>query len=161
MRLSIILYTIVFASVLISCKKETEPKTVKQVEIKFKHEGNLQFLDSLGGTKKEIQIEIADNDFERQTGLMYRKNMASDRGMLFIFDDNTIRSFYMKNTYIPLDLVFINSNNTIVSIAKNAKPLNESSIRSEDNAQYVLEINAGLSDQWSLKKGDKVNFSKL
>lgn len=161
MRFSFVLYTIVFASILCSCKKETEPKTVKQVEIKFKHEGNLQFLDSLNSPKQEIQIEIADNDFERQTGLMYRKKMASNRGMLFIFDDNTIRSFYMKNTYIPLDLVFIDQNNTIVSIAKNAKPLDESSVRSEGNAQYVLEINAGLSEQWKLKKGDKVNFSKL
>lgn len=160
MRLSLILL-IVFTTVLFSCKKDAEPKTVKQVEIKFKHEGNLQFLDSLGNTRKEIQIEIADNDFERQTGLMYRKEMATDRGMLFIFDDNTIRGFYMKNTYIPLDLIFIDNNNTIVSIAKNAKPLNEASIRSEGNAQYVLEINAGLSDQWELKKGDKVNFSKL
>lgn len=70
---------------------------------------------------KNIEIEIADNNFERQTGLMYRKKMDNDKGMLFIFDTSEIKSFYMKNTYISLDILYINSNNTITNIIESTQ----------------------------------------
>ena len=143
-----------------SCKKEVK-KTVTPPVIEFKHEGNLQIIDSIGVLKKEIQIEIADNDFEQQTGLMYRKQMDTNKGMLFVFDEIKVRSFYMKNTYISLDIIYIDTENTIINIAKNAEPLNENSLFSDAPAKYVLEINAGLSEKWGIKKGDKISFSKL
>jgi len=147
-------------STLQSCKKEAKNE-VTPPKIEFKHEGNLQIIDSVGTIKKEIKIEIADNDFEQQTGLMYRKKMDTDKGMLFIFEEIKIRSFYMKNTYIPLDIIYINTDNTIINIAKNAEPLNETSLFSDTPAKYVLEINAGLSDTWGIKKGNKISFTKL
>jgi len=147
-------------STLQSCKKEAK-KIVTPPKIEFKHEGNLQIIDSIGAIKKEIQIEIADNDFEQQTGLMYRKQMDTNNGMLFIFDEIKVRSFYMKNTYIPLDIIYIDTDNSIINIAKNTEPLNETSLFSNSPAKYVLEINAGLSDVWDLKTGDKINYSKL
>ena len=143
-----------------SCKNDTK-KAVTPPKIEFKHEGNLQLIDSIGGIKKEIQIEIADNDFEHQTGMMYRKHMDTNKGMLFIFDKIKIRSFYMKNTYISLDIIYIDTENSIINIIKNAKPMNETSLFSDAPAKYVLEINAGLSDTWKLKKGDKISYIKL
>lgn len=145
---------------LLSCKKEKET-VVKQVKIEFKHEANLQITDSSGIVKKELQIELADNTFEQQTGLMYRKHMDQNKGMLFIFGDTIMRSFYMKNTYISLDLIYIDAEHNIVSIVKNAEPLNEKSLPSEAPAKYVLEINDGLSDTWDLIPGDKISYSKL
>ena len=143
-----------------SCKKE-QNKTINSVKIEFKHEGNLQLIDSLGTVKQNLKIELADNDFERQTGLMYRKKLDTNKGMLFIFDDIRVRSFYMKNTYIPLDIIYIDSNNIILSIIKNAEPLNQKSLPSEGPVKYVLEINAGLSDLWDLQSGDKINYKIL
>lgn len=143
-----------------SCKKE-QNKTINSVKIEFKHEGNLQLIDSLGTVKRNLKIELADNDFERQTGLMYRKKLDTNKGMLFIFDDIRVRSFYMKNTYIPLDIIYIDSNNIILSIIKNAEPLNQKSLPSEGPVKYVLEINAGLSDLWDLQPGDKINYKIL
>ena len=85
--------------------------------------------------------------------------MQNNQGMLFVFDDVSERSFYMKNTKIPLDLIFINDNNTIVSFQKNAKPLDESSLPSNAPAKYVLEVNAGLVDTWKLSVGDSISYT--
>ncbi|PHS08240.1 MAG: hypothetical protein COA88_07085 [Kordia sp.] len=162
MRFYRVLIAMFFISVLtlLSCKKEKKQEVIP-TEIGFKYEGNLQLLDSINTVIKKIKIEIADNDFERQTGLMYRKQMDNNKGMLFIFDKSEIKSFYMKNTYIPLDIIYIDANNTIINIVKNAEPLNETSLFSDAPAKYVLEINAGLSDIWGIKKGYKINYSKL
>lgn len=155
-------YSIILAGTLVlhSCKKE-KPATVKQVKVEFKHEGNLQLKDSSGVIKKELQIELADNAFEQQTGLMYRKHLGTTKGMLFIFDKTQMKSFYMKNTYIPLDIIYIDADNTIINIIKNAEPLNEKSLPSEAPAKYVLEINGGLSDTWGLLAGDKISYTEL
>jgi uncharacterized membrane protein (UPF0127 family) len=157
-----VIFSIVLAGIftLHSCKKE-KTISVKQVKVEFKHEANLQLTDSSGVVKKELQIELADNTFEQQTGLMYRKYLDQNKGMLFIFDNLQMRSFYMKNTYISLDLIYIDVNNTIINIIKNAEPLNEKSLPSEAPAKYVLEINGGLSDVWGLQPGDKISYSIL
>ena len=82
-----------------------------------------------------------------------------NQAMLFIFSDEKIRSFYMKNTLIPLDIIYLNALKQVINIKKNATPLDEQSIPSIAPAQYVLEINAGLSDQWKLKVGDQINYT--
>jgi uncharacterized membrane protein (UPF0127 family) len=130
-----------------SCKDEK--KVIKQTEVSFKKEGELTIIKS-DSTKITLDIEIADTDFDIQTGLMYRNSMANNQGMLFVFDNEQPRSFYMKNTRIPLDLIFINENKTIVSFQKNAKPFDESSLPSNAPAKYVLEVNAGLVDELSI-----------
>jgi uncharacterized membrane protein (UPF0127 family) len=143
-----------------SCKEERPTSEIKQVEVTFKKEGELQLkkatTDSLLAS---LDIEIADDEYATQTGLMYRSSMKTNQGMLFIFPDNDYRSFYMKNTEIPLDIIYLSEDKTIVSIQKNAQPMNESSLPSEGPAKYVLEVNAGLSDTWTLEKGDVFEFS--
>ena len=142
-----------------SCKKENN-QVSKNTPITFKKEGELSLYRTPDSLLKTLDIEIADNDYETQTGLMYRNSMESNQGMLFIFEDSRPRYFYMKNTHIPLDLIYINENRKIVSTQLNAKPYDETSLPSNANAKYVLEVNAGLFDQWNLKVGDSIAFSK-
>jgi len=161
-RLTKSLIILAISSILLyitSCKKEE--KVIKSIEIKFKKEGELQLFksttDSLIAT---FNIEIADDDYETQRGMMDRKSMDSNNAMLFIFQDMRMRSFYMKSTLIPLDIIYLDKDNKIVSIQNNAKPLDETSLPSVAPAKYVLEINGGLSQQRSIEAGDYMKFTK-
>ncbi len=104
----------------------------------------------------KFQVEIADDDAERQNGLMYRKSLAPDRGMLFDFHDSAPRSFWMRNTYIPLDIIYIGADGYIVSIASMAQPLNDTPIPSHGSALGVLEIAGGRAGELGVKAGDRV-----
>lgn len=143
-----------------ACKEKN--KTVNPVEITFKKEGELSIYSSTNkdSVKVKLDIEIADNDYETQTGLMYRNSMKPNQGMLFIFDDLRERYFYMKNTHIPLDIIYIGADKRIVSFQKNAKPFDETSLPSKAPAKYVLEINAGKADAQGLQVGDSISFSE-
>lgn len=141
----------------ISCKKEK--KEIKQVEVSFKKEGLLTLYRAKSDSViVKVDIEIANSDYEIQTGLMYRSSMKKNQGMLFVFSDETPRSFYMKNTQFPLDIIFINSNHKIVSFQENAKPFNEASLPSRYPAKYVLELNAGMVNEWAIKVGDSISY---
>ncbi|MFL1011884.1 DUF192 domain-containing protein [Flavisericum labens] len=139
-----------------ACKNDK--KEIKQTEVSFKKEGELNIYKRTDSTLVTLDIEIADTEFDRETGLMYRSSMKNTQGMLFVFDDERLRYFYMKNTQIPLDLIYIGTNKKIVSFQKNAKPFDESALPSNQPAQYVLEVNAGLADTWNLQVGDSLSF---
>ena len=123
---------------------------------KFKKEGELTFVDSTGNPIIKIDIEIAENDYERQLGLMNRESMEEMQGMLFIFPEERFQSFWMMNTLFSLDILFINSQKEIVTIHKNTKPLSEQSYPSSEPAIYVLEVNAGFCERHNVKLGDKI-----
>ncbi|MBW8242758.1 DUF192 domain-containing protein [Muricauda oceani] len=151
---------VAFTVVLASCKSETK-QSIKTENVSFTKEGELSVLSSeTDSIKANFDIEIAETEYETLTGLMYRKSMQEDRGMLFIQPKEAEQNFYMKNTEIPLDIIYINSGMKVVSFQKNAKPLDESSLPSKAPAKYVLEINAGLSDQLGLQVGDSISFSR-
>jgi uncharacterized protein len=103
-----------------------------------------------------FQVEIADDPRERALGLMFRRSMPANQGMLFDFGSEQPASFWMRNTYIPLDMVFINADGTVDSIAKRTTPLSEKSVPSKGAVRYVLEINGGLSDKLGIVSGDRV-----
>lgn len=147
---------------LYNCKdnSNSENKSITK-EITFTKEGELSLLKAENDSIiAKLDIEIADDEYSTQTGLMYRHSMAKNQGMLFVFNDSRQRSFYMKNTEIPLDIIYFNSQKEVVSIQKNAKPFDETSLPSEDISEFVLEVNAGLSDELKLEKGDKFQFTK-
>lgn len=158
LKRNFLLLITLFVFIIGSCKDEK--KVVKQTEVAFTKEGELTIFKSSDSTKISLDIEIADTDFDIQTGLMYRNQMETHQGMLFVFDDEKERFFYMKNTKIPLDLIYINADTNIVSFQKNAKPFDESSLPSNGPAKYVLEINAGLVDLWNLSEKDSIVFNK-
>lgn len=155
-----VILLILFCLTLVSCQTQNK-KEINTTEISFTKEGQLNIYTGDSLKIGNIDIEIADNEYERQTGLMYRTSMEEKQAMLFIFKDEQPRSFYMKNTSIALDLLFISSDNTIISKIENAAPMSEASLRSEGAAQYVLELKAGMIDEWRLQNGDRIEFTKL
>lgn len=155
-----ILFLISLIVFLPSCKSE-QKKEIKTETISFTKEGELQiFKLASDSTSVAFDIEIAETEYETQTGLMYRPSMEADQGMLFIFPNVSVRSFYMKNTEFPLDIIYIGENQKIVSFQKNAQPYNENSLPSGAPVKYVLEINAGLSDNMGLQVGDSISFNR-
>ena len=141
-----------------NCKDDA--KAITQTEVLFTREGELT-ITKANDSKVVLDIEIADTDFDIQTGLMYRNSMKKNQCMLFVFDDVTERYFYMKNTKIALDLIYINEDKAIVSFQKNAKPFDETSLPSNALAKYVLEVNAGLVDIWELSVRDSIDYNEI
>ncbi|MDA9843898.1 DUF192 domain-containing protein [Flavobacteriaceae bacterium] len=154
------LFTLLALSI-IQCNDNLKSKTIIEKKIVFQKEGELVLINTQDEIIANFDIEIAETPYEQQTGLMYRNSLSQKNGMLFIFESSEIRSFYMKNTQIPLDLIFINDQFEIVSIYPNAKPYDQSAITSKIAAQYILEINAGQSEQLKLKKGMKIKFNRI
>jgi len=111
------------------------------------------------GREYIFQVEIADTPQERAQGLMFRKSMPEDHGMLFKFGAPRVLSFWMKNTYLPLDIIFIDAEGYIKKIHKRATPESLAKISSEVPVSSVLEINGGLSEQWGISVGDKVSLN--
>lgn len=144
------------------CKENVEspePKKKTNSQPQFVKEGELEFLQPDGKPIIKINIEVADNDSERQQGLMNRAFMSYDRGMLFIFDKEAPQAFWMKNTIIPLDIIYVNSNKEIVSIAENTQPYSEASLPSGKPAIFVVEVNAGFCAQNKIQRGNKISFN--
>jgi uncharacterized protein len=121
------------------------------------HGAELDSLEIATSTGQHtFQVEIADNDASRERGLMDRRYMAPDHGMLFEFDRDEPVSFWMKNTYIPLDMIFISPSGVVTRVTPNAEPLSERVIPSGGPCVAVLELNGGTAASIGLKVGDKV-----
>ena len=135
--------------------KNNEPKVEYY---SFTKEGELTFTDSIGTLKTKIDLEIADNEYERELGLMNRNVMKENEGMLFIFPIQRQQSFWMRNTLISLDMIFVNDQKKIVTIHKNTKILSDNSYPSSEPARYVVEVLAGFTDKNNIQVGDKIDW---
>lgn len=108
-------------------------------------------------------VELADDDESRTRGLMYREHMAKDRGMLFTFPEEGPLAFWMKNTKIPLDMLFFDRQLRLVSVQQNVQPCKADPCPTYPGAgpaQYVLELNAGLAAKLGVKPGDKLDVHR-
>ncbi|MFT5751495.1 MAG: uncharacterized membrane protein (UPF0127 family) [Flavobacteriales bacterium] len=145
-----------------ACKDDnsTAKKNVTPTEIAFTKEGTLSLIKDSGTLLKTIDIEIADDDYQRETGLMHRAALLDSQGMLFVFDEEDFRGFYMKNTLISLDIIYIDANGKMVSFAEQTKPMDETTLPSQVPAMYVLEITGGLSEDWGLEAGDRIEWQR-
>ncbi len=126
---------------------------------------DLEIVNTLADTpqacfeKTCFAVEIADTAYKQKMGLMNRKSLEKDKGMLFIFAAEDKYKFWMKNTLIPLDIIWIDKNNKIIFIQKNAQPCKTEQCESfgpDENAKYVLEINGGLAENIGLEIGDEL-----
>ncbi|MEW6702637.1 MAG: DUF192 domain-containing protein, partial [Bacteroidota bacterium] len=136
--------------------KDLEKALEKQTSYSFQKEGELLFTDVKGKIISKIDIEIADDDEQRQTGLMFRNKMDENQGMLFIFPTEEQQAFWMENTVLPLDIIFVNSKMEIVKIHKNAEPYSKKTLPSGKPSQYVVEVNGGYCSKFNVKEGDKI-----
>lgn len=105
-----------------------------------------------------VRVELALTREAQARGLMYRTELGEDEGMLFVFADESERTFWMSNTPIPLDIVYIRSDRSIVSIAANTTPYSEAKIPSRGPAKYVLEVRGGWAARHGVKAGDAVTM---
>ena len=110
-------------------------------------------IPSGGGERVELEVEIADDDRERQRGLMERTELAENAGMLFVFEQEQPLSFWMKNTLIPLSVAYIDSDGRIIDI-QDMEPLDTTSHPSAEPAQYALEVNQGFYEEHGIEVGD-------
>ncbi len=124
----------------------------------FVKEGEIAFVDSLGRILIAIDVEIASRPEERNQGLMYRDHMPPQFGMLFIFEQMAPRSFWMRNTPLPLDVIFVDDQNKVVSIQTNTRPYSDDPIPSGSPAMYVIEVNAGFCAQHGIQAGMVARF---
>ncbi|WP_339652032.1 DUF192 domain-containing protein [uncultured Maribacter sp.] len=153
-------FTVVFTLVFSSCKEDAI-RTISTQQIEFTHEGNLNvYVNTSDTLTTKFDIEFAETDYETQTGLMYRKSMKNNQAMLFIFPNEAMHSFYMKNTEFSLDIIYIKEDLTIASMQENAQPFNETGLSSMAPIKYVLEINGGLAETLGISIGDRVSFSR-
>lgn len=114
----------------------------------------LQVVTSTGN--HPFNVEIADTEDKRERGLMYRTQMAADAGMLFIYPYERAVAFWMKNTVLPLDMVFIRADGTVFDVALGAVPYSLQPIPSGGPVLAILEVNAGVANQIGLRRGDKI-----
>jgi uncharacterized membrane protein (UPF0127 family) len=110
------------------------------------------------GREIAFHVEIADTPAKREMGLQYRRDLAPDHGMIFLFPAEEQQSFWMKNTPIPLDMIFISAERKIVGIVENTVPFSLDGRSVSGRSQFVLEINGGLSSRYGFKAGDSVRF---
>ena len=127
----------------------------------FVKQGEVRFQTAKQDFISAIDVELAQEESKRELGLMYRDKLAENQGMLFIFDGEDTRAFWMKNTVLPLDMIFVNSKDVIVTIHKNTTPYSEQSYVSSRPAQYVIEVNAGYTDSHKISVGDRIVWNRL
>lgn len=137
---------------------ETRPPQLSaaQTAYEFQKQGELRFLNAKGQLIITVDIEITREESKRELGLMYREKMAENQAMLFVFDGEGPRSFWMKNTILSLDMIFVNGKNEVVTIHKYTTPYSEDSYASTRPAQYVVEVNGGFADKYGIAAGDRI-----
>lgn len=136
------------------------PKTPKgPAGPRFTRQGELQFIERESGKEiKSIDIEVKRSPEERNTGMMWRRSMEDSQGMLFIMDRPEPQSFWMRNTYIPLDIIFVDENLKVLNIRANAQPQTLESQPSIGDALYVVEVVGGFCEKYGVQAGDEIRF---
>jgi len=124
----------------------------------FTKQGVLNITRKNNPAPLSIDIEVADTEIKRQQGLMHRRHMEPNHGMLFIMDRLEEQNFFMRNTYISLDIIYLDQDKKVVSIAKNTQTLNDKSIPSRGDALYVLEVVAGYAETHRVAVGDQMDW---
>lgn len=144
---------LIYMSMPKSATKATGPQFTKQGTLTF-------FSEKTGEPITTIDVEIKADDMGRAEGMMWRKSMEDNQGMLFIMERAEPQSFWMRNTYIPLDILFISADQRILNIRKNAQPQTLSPQASQGDAKYVLEVIGGLTDKLGVQPGDRIEFER-
>lgn len=162
MRLNSIIWYFSFVMVLfsgLSCgdnKKDNEQPQNKGRQLELA--GEVTFLNTNGDEISTIKVALADEPEERNQGLMDVNELPPDAGMLFIFPDEQERSFYMANTPLSLDIIFVNADSTIVRIHQNTSPFSSRQLFSDQPAKFVVETNAGYCVSHDIREGMKIRF---
>ncbi|MBU2650604.1 MAG: DUF192 domain-containing protein [Bacteroidetes bacterium] len=160
----IILVILVFLIFILFQPFQSPPEPVKRTGVQkpLSIEGSVQIFSSGQQTIPPIivYIAIADDPYERSKGLMYRHSLPDTVGMFFIYERQEILNFWMKNTPISLDIIFLDRDYRVVSIAEHTHPFSEDMIPSIKPARFALEVNAGFAEKHGIKPGDHLVLSR-
>jgi uncharacterized protein len=118
-------------------------------------------VETAAGARHTVRVEVVRTDASRARGLMFREQLDADAGMLFVFDESEHHGFWMKNTLIPLDMLFIDDTGRIVGIIERAEPGSLTSRDAGVPSRFVLEVNGGWSAEYGVAKGDRVRFENV
>ncbi len=132
------------------CEKNSDPPDPEL--------GPVVVIKNSKGEEWKIKVELKTTPAEQAKGMMYRWSIEKDRGMLFLYKDTKIRSFWMKNCRFPLDMIFIGSDNKIAGIVHEAKPQTETSLKIDKPSRHVLEVEGGECRAHGVRAGDQVFF---
>lgn len=138
------------------CNREPSTPQGLATDIAFTPEGVLDFVRPDSSIIVRIAIELAESQEEQAQGLMYRRTLPDRGGMLFIDPVESMRSFWMKNTALSLDILFVDAEGHIVNIAKDTTPFSEEYILSTGPAQFVVEVRAGFTDRYGITEDDRI-----
>lgn len=144
-----------------ACSQTQEKSNTKNTEESGRQltfERSVSFLTNDEDTLSTVEVAVADDQSERNQGLMDVRNLPKTKGMLFIFEENEPRSFWMANTPLALDIIFVNEDYEIVRIHHNTQPFSESNFESEEPAKYVIETNGGYCISHDIQEGMKVSL---
>lgn len=155
------LILVVFAISFISfgCTNESGPPVI-QTDIPFRPEGLLDFVTKDGTVVTRIAIEVAESDSAQARGLMDRRSLPARGGMLFIDQEPSERSFWMKNTPMPLDIIFVRSDSTIANIVRKTTPYSSEKINSTGLAKFVVEVRAGFTDRYGITDSLRITWKR-
>ncbi len=145
---------------LAACEAEDDALPVLEGPPAFEQEGTLTFLRPDGSAAATIAIEIAETQAERARGLMARREMGYDRGMLFLFSEADTTGFWMKNTPMSLDIIFVGPDSQVVSIARRTTPFSEETIYPGAPKQFVVEVRAGFAERFDLTDSTRIRWSR-
>jgi len=144
---------------LAGCGSEDTRNTISMGN-EFTKEGTLSFVQPNDSVLRTIDIEIADTPQERARGLMFRRAMGYDKGMLFLFDEADESGFWMKNTPMPLDIIFVGPDSQVVSISERTQPFSEEQIRPTAPKQFVVEVRAGFVDRFGVTEDMRIRWQR-
>lgn len=154
---------LLLAATLVSCRAAAPANEAQQAPAARTAPSGLDLatltIASAGGGSHVFTVEMARTSDQQAQGLMHRRTLAPDAGMLFPFDPPRPASFWMRNTLIPLDMIFIRADGTIARVAANAVPLSETPVAVEEPVTAVLEIAGGRAAQLGIRDGDRVSWS--
>lgn len=137
-----------------------DPPPVSPPDLSFKPQGLVTFFKADGQPVTRIAVELAETDSARQRGLMERTNLPERGGMLFVMDSLEIQSFWMYNTPLPLDILFVDDSLRIVTIAAHTQPFSQQNVVSDEPARYVVEVRAGFTERFGLAEGDRITWRR-
>jgi len=123
-------------------------------------DGRLAFVAPSGDTLTTIALAIADTDAARRRGLMRQRSLSYDRGMLFIFEEVDSTGMWMKNTPLPLDIVFVDADGQVLNIARRTTPFSETAITPAAPNKYAVEVRAGFADKFGLTDNTRVLWTR-
>ena len=151
-------WILIWATLLLGCHSPSPAHSAKPPTDLFEHSDVIFHLDQ---TDLKVKVEVARTGAARRQGLMRRQSLKPHHGMIFLFEKEEPQSFWMKNTYISLDIMFVNSAGTIIGIVHSAEPMTTTPRNVPGVSQYVIEMVGGYARQYGIKKGTRVTLGNM